>query len=367
MNKEVGILTFHSSNNFGALLQTYGTYSAVKKLGYNPSIINYHSPNKVNFYKTLHLSKNKSWKANITSIGNAPLKSAKKKKSDDFRKNILKVSNEKLVSFDELKLAQKNYAKIIVGSDQVWNYQNTGFDKRYLLDFIEDSRKKIAYAASFALLEIESKYKAEYARLLRGFAHLSVRETRGCELVKELTGLDAQQTIDPTLLLPAEEWSNFTPKKHLINDKYLLIYSVGNEKKTIEIAQKIAADEGLKVVIIGNRFQEFFISGVIGVNPNPHEYVRLFKDASYVVTSSFHGLVFSVIFNKQFTCCLDNKRAGNSRQISFLEMIGLLERLTYDLPDLEKVKHKIAWNKVNMILHTEKEKSISFLKNALAD
>lgn len=365
MDKNIGILTFHTSGNYGALLQTLGTYTTVKKLGYKPNIINYHSPNKEGMYQVMSVSKNKSFRENMRAMINTPFKAKRKKSSNEFREKILKVAPQKLSTYDDLKVEQEKYAKIIVGSDQVWNYQNTGFDKRYLLDFVEDSNKKVSYAASFALSEIEEKYKNEYATLLKTIPFLSVREERGCELVEELIGTPAVQTLDPTLLLKKEEWTEFATSERLIKERYLLVYSIGNEKKTLEQAKKIAKKLDLKVVAVGKRFNEHLMPGVKALNPSPTEFVGLFKESSYVVTSSFHGLVFSIIFNKKFTCTLDKKRPGNSRQLSLLDMAGLSSRLAFDSRALSKIDEKINWFSVNEKVEKQRQKSLEFLKSAL--
>lgn len=368
MKKQVGILTFHSSNNFGALLQTYGTFFIVDKLGETPSIINYHCPHKKNGYKAFYWSKDRTLKKNLIAIANAPLKHSKNRKSESFRQDTLNIKTKELTTYEEMRTEQNKYLKIIVGSDQIWNYLNTGFDKRYFLDFVEEPNKKIAYAASFAISNIEEKYKKDYANLLNQISYISVREEQGCKIVQELTGKDVPQTLDPTFLLTKEEWNSFaiSESTKTIGNDYLLIYSIGNDKRTIKLARKIATELNLKIIIIGNRFQEYLMSGVKTVNPSIHEFVKLFRDASYIVTSSFHGVAFSAIFNKEFICSLDRDSPGNSRQLSLLEMIGLSNRIAYNSMDSQQVNVEIDWDNVNKILEYEREKSVKFLKNALS-
>ena len=366
--KKVGILTFQSSDNFGALLQAYGTYYTVKKLGFTPEIMNYYSPNKKEVYKILPISRNKSFKKNFIAILKFPLRRDKKRKSDAFRKEKLHLSKEVLKSFDDLSSKEKEFSKVIVGSDQVWNYHNTNFDKRYLLDFVFDSRKKVSYAPSFAVSEIEEKYQEAYAKLLRGFSSLSVRESTGKRIIRELIGQDVEQVLDPTLLLTKEEWEHEISELKPQKENYVLLYAVGNKNHSLKVAKQLAKENHLKLVIIANDLKDF-ISGGVAINPTILGYVNLIKHSRYVVTSSFHGLAFSVNLNKNFICCLDINRKSNSRQLSLLELTGLMDRLCYNNENIQINKYDektIEWSEVNQSLNEARKHALNFLKEALS-
>ena len=367
MKKKIGILTFQSSDNFGALLQAYGTFFTVRKLGYVPEIINYHSPNKIKVYKLLDIDGKNSLKQNIIAVINFPLKFDKWKKSSKFRKEVLLINDEPLKTFADLAKKEKELAKIIVGSDQVWNYNNTNFDRRYFLDFVSNSEKKISYAASFAVSEIKAEFKESYAELLSDFNHLSVRESVGQKIIWELTQKESVHTLDPTLLLSKEEWEEEVSDIKARRDRYLLLYAVGNDAHASKVAEKISSEENLKIIKVATIYKDYFSVGTT-VNPEILEFVSLIKNSEYVVTSSFHGLAFAINLNKNFTCCLELEGGFNSRQTSFLEITELEERLCYSNEILvNQFNSPIDWKNVNAKLEVERNKSLEFLKKSLQD
>jgi Polysaccharide pyruvyl transferase. len=368
MKPKVGILTFHNSDNFGALLQTFGTVKSVEKLGVNPEVINYHSPNKKGMYTVFHLNLKKSIKSNLRMLMNVLVKRKKYLNSENFRASTLHISGDPISQFSELQEIQKNFSRVIVGSDQVWNYMNTKFDKRYFLDFVDDSGKKVAYAASFALNNIENRYRADYSKLLDSFKYISVREARGKEIVHDLTGKSAVQTVDPTLLLSKQEWQFFSSVPNVKKTKrnYVLLYTIGMDHHSFKIAKKISKEQGLKLLIIATGFKDYF-KGVKAVNPTPNEFVDLFSRSEYVVTNSFHGLVFSIIMNKRFICSLDKQKANNSRQLSLLDSLNLNERLCFDGELIYEYESSIDWDFVNYTLERERERSLEFLRTAILE
>lgn len=363
MKKEkIGILTFQNSVNFGALLQAFGMYQILTNLDYEPEIINYHSPNKAHMYKLLNLGFNLSIKDNIRGILGFPLKCSKFKKSSNFREKQLCIKKPFLTTYQELSDYQKRFQKIIVGSDQVWNYDNTNGDHRYFLDFIS-SDKKIAYAPSFGKSVLDEKYKEEYQKYLQDFPSISVRETDGRKIVEDLIGREVLQVLDPTLALSRKNWENMV-KPYSKSKNYLVVYIVGNKDQTLNVAKQIAKEKGLKIILIATETKDY-IKGVRAVNPSVNEFVGLIKNSSYVVTSSFHGLAFAITFNKQFTACLEKDAQRNSRQLSLLNLTNLSDRVSFDDNISNSENKLINWEQVNALLEKERQKSIDFLRHSL--
>ena len=363
--KKIGILTFQSSDNFGALLQTFGTFYTLQKLGQNPEVINYVSPNKKEMYRIINISKNPL--RTMKNFVRVPLKLNKKIKSDMFRKKYLKIVAPPIETFDELQKIQEYQRKIVVGSDQVWNYENTKFDKRYFLDFVNDPSKKVSYAASFALPAIKTEYQIEYSRLLNDFGYISVREVEAVKIVRDLTSREATHVLDPTLLLNKEEWDDVSKREQVrVKDSnYLLIYAVGNLEHTIRVAKEIAEKKKLQIILIPTSVKDYLAKEVRTLNPSPMEFVQLFNNASYIVTSSFHGLAFATNLNKEFTCCLDVNGKLNSRQLSLLELTKLESRLCYDNEYDNHIHENIEWSMINSNLQAARELSIGFLEQAV--
>lgn len=363
----IGILTFQASDNYGALLQAYSTYSLVNGLGGKPEIINYDSPSKRINYKLLKFGKNFGFKESLKSVINFPISSKKKKISDSFRKEFLHIKSEPLVTFEDLRDFSNRFEKIIVGSDQVWNYKNTKFDKRFFLDFVEDDKKKISYAASFGVHTIPDELRVQYKEFLQCFKHLTVREDTGNRILKEELGLlPSKVVLDPTLLLEKEEWKHFSMGTSYENRKdYILIYSVAGNRKLNILGKEISKLKNLPVIIIGTGYKAY-LNGFEIVVPTVNEFVSLFRNASLVLTDSFHGTSFSINLNKDFLVYIEEKFIDTTRVDSLLKMVGLTNRRLNDLSNFESIlSHDIDWGIVNNILDKKRNSSTSYLVEAL--
>ena len=163
---QIGILTFHNSDNYGAVLQTTALYKKVKEINSNVEVIDYICPNKVEGYKTLNIGKHKSIKANMYSFLQFPFKRYKRNLFDNEINKMYTLSKNKYFNNKQISRDYKKWDKVICGSDQIWNHDNTKFDTTYLLDFIKEDNRKISYAASFGISNIDDKYKHKYTELL---------------------------------------------------------------------------------------------------------------------------------------------------------------------------------------------------------
>lgn len=359
---KIGILTFHNSNNYGAVLQTTALYKKVKSINSDVEVIDYICPNKVQTYKSLDIGKHKSLVKNIYAFLQFPVRKYKNNIFANEISQMYKISNNKYENNQDISKDYKKWDKVICGSDQIWNHDNTKFDTTYLLDFIKEDNKKISYAASFGLSDIDDKYKAKYTELLNKIENLSVREVRGKEIVKELTNRDSQVVLDPTLLLNKEEWIEFAQSIPQ-NEKYVLIYTLGRNKEVDKQAEIISKKLGCKVVKIATDALDF-VSKYKCVIPNPQQYVDLINNAACVVTDSFHGTIFSVNLNVPFYTVLKSTNKRNSRITGILDIVGLSDRVIYDrAKDIEITS--INYLEVNKKLDNERLKSINFLTNSL--
>jgi len=201
---KIGILTFHRVYNYGAVLQSYALQKVIKQLGYDVEIIDYwcdyiYRPYSIENFKT------KSCTDYIMGICGRIIYNFRKKKTKRFQKSI---QYSPKVNQNNIKALNDRYDLFLVGSDQVWNYPLTNFDTTYLLDFITDNNKKVSYAASFGVKTIDDKYKETYAKLLSEFSSISVRESTGVSIVRELINKDVPMVADPVILLTSDEWES---------------------------------------------------------------------------------------------------------------------------------------------------------------
>lgn len=359
---QIGILTFHNSDNYGAVLQTTALYKKVKEINSKVEVIDYICPNKIKGYRTLDIGKHKSIKGNIYSFLQYPFKKYKRNLFNNEINKMYTLSKNKYFNNKQISRDYKKWDKVICGSDQIWNPNNTKFDTTYLLDFIKEDNRKISYAASFGISNIDDKYKHKYTELLNKIENLSVREVRGKEIVKELTNRESEVVLDPTLLLNKEEWVEFSqpmPQK----EKYVLLYTLHNTKEIREQAELISKKLGCKVVKIARGTFDF-ISKHKAVVPTPQQYVDLINNAACVVTDSFHGTIFSVNLNIPFYTLLKSTNKSNSRITNILDIVGLSDRVIYDRAKEVQLSN-INYLEVNKKLDNEVKKSLRFLENAL--
>lgn len=338
--KKIGLVSVHNPN-YGSMLQTYALHSYLKEIGQDNEIILY--------------KKTKNWKQFIR-IFNLPLLKMKRQvifrdlycrlfhyevfkdlqkrkiRFNEFKKEHFTFSKE-YVGWNNLLKTNELYDTFIIGSDQVWNPINIGTDFFNLL-FVNKNKYKISYASSFGVSAIPSMQRKKTAFYLNRIQHLSTRELTGQKIIKELTGRNAALVCDPTLLIDKIYWDRIKGNKAVIEGKYIFCYFLGNNPSHRDFANKFSAKTGLRIVAL-QHLDEFVKSdiGFADIKPfniGPGEFVNLVSNAEYVLTDSFHGSIFSILYRKIFfTFSRFECEAGastNSRIDSLLALTGISER-----------------------------------------
>lgn len=334
----IGILTFHRAHNYGAVLQCYALQEYLKKEGHVVYIIDHLPHDKMlNVYKWFDLSRfnRKNLIVILKEFLLLNYRRSRFKRFNHFIDSNFQLIDDAFSSFSSLDL-------VIVGSDQVWNYKLThGFDP-YYWGFFEkpDNVKLISYAASMG--EIFSENESEcIVKYLQNFDSISVREEDLYEKIKLLSiGKPITMTLDPTLLLSKANWSDIAikPKEER---PYLLLYQVRNSTNAMDMAKIIAKRYGLKIIILSAAIDK--INSKECIKASPEQFLGWFKYAKFVISSSFHGTVFSLIFNIPFYSIRMND-GKDSRVVSLLNKFDLNSRLITNLPDKDE---KIDFAKVN--------------------
>ena len=357
--KRVGILTYHRAMNYGALLQAYALQEKIKELGAQCNIIDYRNIILENNNRKLTLFSCRKFKELILFILRGRAYNHKLQKFRAFGEKYFNLSAPCL-RIDDVRRISPGYDEFICGSDQVWNHKINGFDETYYLNFLDDQTKKNSYAASFGFKQIPEEYRERYKSLLENYNKLSVRERQGAEIIKDLLGYAPQIVLDPTMLLTEERWLEII-KPYQYPKKYILVYCFSHEDKVIALAKKIAKKTGYDVISILKPYTPHL--GVkYEIKLAPDEFLGLFVGAEYIVTNSFHGTAFSIIFNKQFfTEFLPEELNVNSRLEDILELFGLKDRIIKS-DDPAVIENKINYDVVNKKLIAEREKSTKFLK-----
>lgn len=387
LGKKVGIVSCYFKNNYGSMLQAYAT----KKILDNNKI-----PNEtINIDNNIDFKKGKR-KYYITQISNFNFIKAKfgmiKLKLD---KKIVKNLGKKITirdnkykefrkefnlskpctNYRELNiLAKNNYSDVIVGSDQLWLPVNVVADY-YTLNWVPNEINKVSYSTSIGVNTIPKKYNEKYKNFLQKINHLSVREDSGVRLIKEIANINAELVCDPTILLKKEEWEEEATKETIIQDKYILCYFLGNNIEHRKFAEKLKKETGCKIVSLNHadeyvKYSDEF-ADITPYDIGPREWINLIKNAEYVCTDSFHGTVFSLIFNRTFFAFRrhnsKSKASTNSRLDSLLKIAGVSnERILNGKEDIEKVlAYKIDYTKVNENLSKYRNKSKEWLLSAI--
>lgn len=269
----------------------------------------------------------------------------------DFDINIENIPDEKLRDFDFFS----------TGSDQVWNptYPSTSGVK--FLSFTEPCRK-LSFAPSFGISELPEYTKEHYAKWLSDFPMLSVREAKGADIIKELTGKKAEVICDPTLTVTKEQWMQVESKPVFFTDKpYALTYFLGNESnKYRRYIEKVAKEKGLEVInLFDLREHEHYSAG-------PAEFIYLIHHADAVFTDSFHAAVFSIIFQRDFVVFdrIEDGRSMGSRLKTLLSTYGFEDRMYTKM-----CTHTFTpadFSKADNIIEREREKAMDFLRRSIA-
>lgn len=354
---KIGILTQHFLLNYGGIIQNSALQQVLLKLGHDPLTFEHdtcYSRTRWFLRSAKHVLKNHSLKGLPVyptyqgRIGNK-----------NFIKFVLKNIRSVTVNDFTPDLTQKyGLDAYVVGSDQVWRPAfNLGPRLgNMFLDFAGDDVKKISYAASFGCKEWEYTEEQERmcGKLAKRFDAISVREASGVDLCKEHFGVDATLVLDPTLLLNKEDYGKVchdVPKK----EKHIFVYSLVVSEGVLAVAEKVAEAMGLSIIVkqAGRKVKK---------EDTIEDWFAEFRDADYVVTDSFHGMVFSIIFNKPFSIVM-NPSGGNDRYLSLLSQLGLMERIVSD--ELQPVFSAIDWSDVNHRLTELRKASFEFLKTNL--
>lgn len=354
---KVGVITIHDADNYGSDLQAYATQKAVENLGYESYIIDHVCKKISSEYGIKRILAQKGIKSKLETVLRVLTLRNSRKKFIEFRKNNYRLVKE---DFD-----QEEFKKIIVGSDQVFNYKITGMDKAYFLDFVKDNDKKVAFSSSFGISKIPEDLKKEYSDCLNKFKHIAVREKQAINIIKDLTGKEVPLVLDPTFLIPKNDWDAVCNMPYK-ETGYIVCYQIAHSKTLVDFAEELAKKTGKKIISIQGSLRQRFNAKYIW-NAGPAEYVGLIKNADYVVTNSFHGTAFSINFNKKFfTELLPSFEKTNSRLESILDLFGLRERQIINGKN-DNMLAEINYEPVNKILNDKRKESLEILKNFIED
>ncbi len=348
---DVGVIGVWPGLNYGSVLTYFALQYKLKEFGLSPLMID--KPG--------------------ASLEDPERKDSHSRK---FAKDHFYIS--KSYALKDLHVLNKHCDSFLVGSDQVWNYGiSKNFGKSFYLNFVNDDKKKIAYAASFGH-SIDFAPEAErwtISNLMKQFDAISVREKSGVDLCKNIYGVKATHVLDPVFLINQNIYMNLAERsKRSIKDPYILAYILDVTPEKKELILHVSKKLGLKLVVLLDGFAEHFkvnkailgMDDCVQLNVDVYDWLYCFCNASYIVTDSFHGTSFSILLNKQFLS-IPNKRRGYTRFESILNTFELKDRLINN-PAEEIIKdtysRMVDYNKINKIIDSERMRCMDWIKNA---
>jgi hypothetical protein len=379
---KIGILTQPLINNYGGILQNYALQIFLKRECFEPCTINRHFSPTLKIQRIVSILKRgflKYFLHKNVIIRIYPTKKEQtviNQKVDQFvRKNIIQTEKFHKNRFD---LIQKKYKfdAYIVGSDQVWRPKYSPCITNYFLDFLDGNTKvkKIAYAASFGTddWEFTIEQTKNCSALAKQFDAISVRENSAVSLCKKYLCVEAIPVLDPTMLLTKEDYlflieqESIPERRNNILFTYFLDDWAERKNMINEFASKLNLQEvsGMPLQLFELRDSYNLYNNVY---PSIAEWLSGFRDARFVITDSFHGTVFSILFKKNFLVYVNEQR-GLERLNSLLKLFGLMDRVIFSYKELPQktLEKNIDWRMVYDVLEKEKKKSYSFLKQALS-
>lgn len=367
--KTITIVTLIKAHNYGAILQAYALQEFLENKKYNVQFLNYKDNFVIKNYKPIKFNGNKikiKIKSLIRSIYYYKLNRKHYNKFNCFINRNIHLYPQKEQNINYF-LNYNSSQVLITGSDQVWNPEITGdLSDIYTLNFGKEKIKRISYAASLGNTKVNNNLKEQYQEKLKKIDKISVREKSGREILQEIFPHKKIEVVfDPTLLVTKEEWDNKTTEMQKEEEKYILAYAVEKDDEFTKITNEISKKTGYKVIHFGlkNKGLENVLRSAY--TDGPLEFVNLIKNAEYIVATSFHATVFSIIFNKKFWI-IPHKKTG-SRVTDLLEKLDISDRA---VDSLEEFKNKnfnaeINYKKVNERLKIERQKSIDWLIDAI--
>lgn len=377
------ILTFNF-NNFGTILQAYALQFSLSKLGYEVEIINYTGDwitDKKGLLRILY----RDLKYNTLSVGirllidrikffqekrkfiyTKELHYSRANKYIDFKSRYMTYSRACKTVSETMSLLNE-YDFIIVGSDQIWNYERNPNYEVFLLNGYNG--KKISYAASFGVVELENPYKFVFQNSLKHFDSISIREDEGIKILNDIGIQNINLVLDPTLLINGNTWLELLNiDNKIIDEDYMLVYSLNQSYEIYEEARKYCKENNLKLVcvkrsncppyIMEDEYDLFDIG--------PKEFVSLVKYAKCVITNSYHAVLFSINLQTDFFAFLNKSENVNSRILSILDMLDMSSNVVWE--GYEHICEKCSLAKRNESKFNEWiNKSFDYLNLSLQD
>ncbi len=379
---KIGFVTA-TNNNFGSHLQSYALHKYLKDNGISNEIIDFSKKKglkqflRVFNYPLLKLKLRYLYKELYCRFLWKEMHYNLQKRSvvfKNFRDRYFTFS-EKYTGYEALVKAAQKYDAVILGSDQVWNPVNLGANFT-TLNFVPEDTLTITYSPSFGVSKVPVNQIKKTRNYLKRINFISVREESGQKIIKELINRDVPVVCDPTILVNKSYWDEIKGEERIIKDKYILCYFLGHNRNHRSFAKRLKEKTGFKIasLLYINDFvkSDFQFADLKPFNIGPTEFVNLVSNAEYIITDSFHGTIFSILYEKSFFSFSrfseKSKASTNSRIDLLLKKLGIPERKLTGLEDISScLDYAINYPEVLQKLSEFRTYSRNYLTNALCE
>lgn len=323
---KIAIITYSRAYNYGSALQTYALNRYLTSLECDARTIDYTTDAQQNLYTIFEPIKGVlSIVRNLQSIIHFRGLQLHKARFERFLLDKVPMTHSVSSNSDLVDL-NDNFDYFVCGSDQIWNAQCDDFDPTYMLSFVKDKRKCIAYAPSLGAGGRDIKTKEALCKYVKGFKAVSTRESESQELICKYISCPVSNVLDPVFLLDKDEWNSILPGVDSFCGDYILGYFIGDVEGMRDFAYLLYKKTSMPVVVIWKSVRDIKYGFKTFYSAGPLEFVNLVKNAKYVVTNSFHAISFSLIFRKTFWAFI-SPDGKDKRITSVLDIVFLKGRI----------------------------------------
>ena len=366
---KVNIITCHTPQNYGAMLQAYGLQTYLESKGTEVEIINYAPKIYFEEQSLMYIGNDRAKSNPLLALSYLlymlPKRLKRRKIFNSFRKKHLHITKERYESIERLYLDPPIADQYICGSDQIWNTKGTrGFNPLFYLGFVKDIKRRNSYAASMSAdFPLSDRVIGDVISHINNIEKISVRESFIQEKLQQYVSKPIVHVLDPVYLLNEDQWLLLANESKPLKEKYILIYPMGDNSSTYANAEILSKATGLPVYCItaSNKKHNTVTKYLM---PTVQEFLQLFKRAQFVITDSFHGTSFSIIFRKTFWSCQVNN--NNHRITSLLDSLGLKDRYIPSEKEIIVNTKPIDFEKLEALLEEKIKKSKEFIKTIIS-
>lgn len=356
-------VTYHHTCNYGATLQTYALHHVIKSLGHDNIVFEYPEVKRKSkpFLKNPYVFIRTQFQRICYLLRKDKIDTRVRMFKDFHAENIQKT--RVYTDMDDLRKNTPKVDCLITGSDQVWNMNSLAkFKPAHFLDFGPSDIIRFSYAASIEKLNYTDQQKDYVAKVLASYKGVSLRETSARDYINSFTNADAIQVVDPVFLLNKQEWDSISTEGR-IKEPYILCYQVSSNPLMQKMVDYLKKETGCKIVSVCHGTIKWIKSDYSLFDVSPEEFLGLYRNASYVVTTSFHGTALALVHERPFISLV--RPDSRNRIVDLLQLLGLEKSCVSSTEEFHVPN--IDFSCVRAKIEEERSRSLDFLKAMLSE